>query len=118
MAATVAEHTVRLGRFGRFGRPRRFGRARRFGPVTRVRVDLHGISQFGPGDRHTLIRWEWIDVIETSAGGVVVSSSETSLTLPPGSFRLPTETLAARLNSARSIVERPDVIGALLDGLR
>lgn len=99
--ATVAEHRVR---------------ARRFGPVTRVRVDLHGISIFGPGDSRTLIRWEWIDVIDPSPGGVVVASADSSLTLPRGAFGLAPDDLAARLSEARSIVKRPDVIGDLVAG--
>ncbi|HVL92254.1 MAG TPA: hypothetical protein VM264_02825, partial [Acidimicrobiales bacterium] len=37
---------------GRFLKPRRV-----------VRVDLHGVSSFGPGDQHTLIRWERIEDI-------------------------------------------------------
>ncbi|MDP8936269.1 MAG: hypothetical protein M3O23_00680 [Actinomycetota bacterium] len=97
MASTVAEHQIR---------------SRRFGPRQRVRVDLHGVSVFGPGSRRTLIRWEWMEAI-TVDGGVVVRSTAEQLTLPPGAFGLAPEALAAQLERARSIVHRPDVIGSL-----
>jgi hypothetical protein len=95
--ATVAEHQLRSGRFG----PRR-----------RVRVDLHGVSVFGPGPRRALVRWEWIRDISVDEG-VVVSSADTRLVLPRGAFGMAPEALAEALERARSIVERPDVIGAL-----
>ncbi len=101
MAATVAEHQIRTGRFG---------------SKRRVRVDLHGVSVFGPGSRRTLIRWEWVDAIsvgEGEQGGVVVASADDRLTLPPGAFGLEPGALAAELERARSIVHRPDVIGSL-----
>ena len=101
MASTVAEHHVRSGRF----------RSKR-----RVRVDLHGVSVFGPGSRRTLIRWEWVEGVSVDHGGdggVVVRSSDDRLTLPPGSFGLAPDALADQLERARSIVHRPDVIGAL-----
>ncbi len=97
MRATVAEDQVRSGRL----RPRQ-----------RVRVDLHGVSVFGPGRQRTLIRWEWMEDISVDRG-VVVRSANARLTLPPGAFGLAPEVLAAQLERARSIVERPDVIGAL-----
>ena len=97
MAATVAEHQIR---------------SRRFGPRQRLRVDLHGVSVFGPGPRRTLIRWEWVEAIFVD-GGVVVRSAEERLTLPPGSFGRDPAVLAAELERARSIVHRPDVIGSL-----
>lgn len=99
MAAGVAEDQVR---------------ARRFGKAQRVRVDLHGISIFGGPSERTLIRWEWIDSISPESSGVVVGSKAATLTLPKGAFGLAPSELAARLQSARSIVERPDVIGSLL----
>lgn len=101
MAATVAEHQVRTGRFG---------------SKRRVRVDLHGVSMFGPGSRRTLIRWEWVDTIavgQADGGGVVVTSADDRLTLPPGAFGLAPAALAGELERARSIVHRPDVIGSL-----
>lgn len=79
----------------------------------RVRVDLHGVSVFGPGEDRTLIRWEWIRGIEAGPGGVVVSSAEAELTLPLGAFGLAPTDLARRLEQARSITTRPEVIGAL-----
>ena len=97
MAATVAEHQVRSGRFR---------------PKQRVRVDLHGVSVFGPGPHRTLIRWEWVETISVE-GGVVVRSADDRLTLPPGAFGLAPDALAAELERARSIVHRPDVIGSL-----
>jgi hypothetical protein len=87
-------------------------RRRPFGPKVVVRVDLHGISSFGPGDARTLIRWEWIEDIAVD-GGVVVRSSHDRVELPPGAFGLDAETLAQRLESARSIVHRTDVIAEL-----
>ena len=100
MATTVAEHHVRSGRFG---------------PKRRLRVDLHGVSVFGPGRRRTLIRWEWVEAISVD-GGVVVRSPDGHLVLPPGAFGLAPDALAAELERARSIVHRPDVIGSLRGG--
>ena len=82
------------------------------GPSLRLRVDLHGVSVFGPGPRRTLIRWEWVETISVD-GGVVVRSAADRLTLPPGAFGLTPDALAAELERARSIVHRPDVIGSL-----
>ena len=87
-------------------------RRRPFGPKVVVRVDLHGISSFGPGDARTLIRWEWIEDIAVD-GGVVVRSSNDRVELPPGAFGLDPEALAERLEAARSIVHRTDVIAEL-----
>ena len=77
-----------------------------------MRVDLHGISLFGPGPRRRLIRWEWVESIAVE-GSVVVRSAEETIALPRGSFNLEPEVLAERLLAARSIVDRPDVIEAL-----
>ncbi|MGQ0745058.1 MAG: hypothetical protein ACT4OS_12160 [Acidimicrobiales bacterium] len=100
MVAAVAEHLVR----SRWG-----------APLTRVRVDLHGVSVFGSGGERALLRWEWITTIEADPSGVVVGSEATNLTLPPGSFNLPGPELAERLGRARSIVDRPEVIGTLVE---
>jgi hypothetical protein len=89
-------------------------RARRFGPRMRVRVDLHGVSTFGRGDERTLIRWEWIERIDAGGGaGVEVTSAKARLVIPPGAFGLDPPALAARLEAARSIVDRPDVLEQL-----
>ncbi len=80
--------------------------------MVRVRVDLHGVSIFGPGDRRTLIRWEAITSIE-AANGVVVRSQGAELTIPPRAFGVDPSQLASRLEAAKSIVDRPDVIGEL-----
>lgn len=87
-------------------------RPRRFGRKLRVRVDLHGVSLFGPREEHTLIRWEWIKEIEVH-GGVVVRSTNATIELPSGAFGLDDEALAARLREARSIGNRPEIIGEL-----
>lgn len=88
-------------------------RARRFGPRLRVRVDLHGVSVFGRGDERTLIRWEWIEQIRVG-DGVEVTSANARLVIPSGAFGLDPPALAARLEAARSIVERPDVLEELV----
>ena len=87
-------------------------RRRPFGPKVLVRVDLHGVSSFGPGDARTLIRWEWIEDIAVD-GGVAVRSANDRVELPPGAFGLDPEALAQRLEAARSIVHRTDVIAEL-----
>lgn len=97
MGARVAEQLVRRGRFR---------------PPVRLRVDLHGVSVFGPGDRHTVVRWEWIDEI-VAGEGVTVRSANAQIDLPPGAFGLDSEHLADQLRAARSIDRRPDVIEAL-----
>lgn len=80
----------------------------------RLRVDLHGVSVFGPGDARTLIRWERIRSIEADEGGVTVVAAGDELTFPPGAFGLDPQELAGRLERGRSIMERPDVIGNLV----
>ncbi len=87
-------------------------RTRRFGPKVLYRVDLHGVSTFGPGDQRTLIRWEWIEHLGVS-DGVEVRSAHAQLTLPPGAFGLPPETLGVLLEEARSLHARSDVIERL-----
>lgn len=97
MPARVAEHVV--------------GR-RLIGGRRVLRVDLHGVSVFGPRDAHTLIRWERIERIVVGEG-VTVSSATASLSFPPGAFGLDATTLAERLEAARSIEARGDVIEQL-----
>ena len=94
----VAEHVVR---------------SRPFGPKIRFRVDLHGVSTFGPGEERTLIRWEWVDLIGVEDGSVVVRSVKDRVTLPNGAFGFSAHDLAERLEAARSITRRPDIIGEL-----
>jgi hypothetical protein len=93
----VAEHIVRKRPFGR---------------PQRLRIDLHGVSVFGPGDHHQAIRWEWIDAISV-AGGVVVTGKGKEIVLPPGSFGLAPDALAEALREADDIVRRTEVIGRL-----
>ena len=87
-------------------------RTRLFGPKLRLRVDLHGVSIFGPGDDHRLIRWEWITELSV-ADGVHVRSSNTELRFPPGAFGRTPEELAGLLESAKSIENRATIIGEL-----
>lgn len=97
MARTVAEAMVRT---------------RRFGPKVLVRVDLHGVSVFGPSGERTLVRWEWIEAIEVTTG-VEVRSASARLLLPRRAFGRSSEDLAERLEAARSITQRADVIEEL-----
>lgn len=76
-----------------------------------LRVDLHGVSVFGRGGHH-LVRWEWIEAI-TVGDGVTVRSASDEVALPAGAFRLPPAQLAERLEAARSIDRRPEVIASL-----
>jgi len=78
----------------------------------RFRVDLHGVSAFGPGDERTLIRWEWVESIGAD-GGVDVSSTRASIRLPAGTFGLAPERLRALLEEGRGIERRSDVIAEL-----
>lgn len=82
----------------------------------RLRVDLHGVSVFGPADEHTAIRWEWIDGIDAGTDAVVVRSADAEVALPRGAFGLAPDALAEQLQRGRSIVDRPDVIGELARG--
>lgn len=97
MRERVAEHVLR---------------PRPLAPPVRVRVDLHGVSVFGPGSRRTLIRWEWMIEIAVE-DSVVVRAANAEIRLPRESFALSPDALAARLEEARSIERRPDVIGEL-----
>ena len=88
-------------------------RPRLFGPKIRFRVDLHGVSTFGPGEERTLIRWEWVEKIGVEGDSVVVTSAKDRGTFPPGAFGFGAGDLAERLEAARSITRRPEVIGEL-----
>lgn len=99
MELRVAEQVLRTGRFGR----------RR-----RYRVDLHGVSVFGPGDEHTLIRWERIESIGTNAAGcTAVVSATAEVVFPAGAFGVDPAVLVEHLEKARSIERRGEVIGEL-----
>jgi hypothetical protein len=93
----VAEHVVRRRPFGR---------------RQRLRIDLHGVSVFGPGDHHQVIRWEWVESIVV-ADGVVVAGGGHEIALPAGAFGLEPSVLAERLRAAGSLEYRTDVIGQL-----
>lgn len=97
----VAEHVVRHRPFGR---------------PQRLRVDLHGVSVFGPGDLHKVIRWEWIESI-TVAGKVVVRGNGVEIELPAGAFGLAPDELARCLGEADAIETRTEAIGRLVAGL-
>jgi hypothetical protein len=101
----VAEHVVRVGLL----------RRRR-----RLRVDLHGVSVFGPGGAHTLIRWEWVEsvTVEGPGGGVVVRSAkgDDEVRFPAGAFGCDPATLVGHLEAAQSIARRPEIIAALAGG--
>jgi hypothetical protein len=98
MAQRVAEHVMR---------------SRRFGPKILLRVDLHGVSSFGPGDKKTLIRWEWVEAVSLDGDGVDVRSATEHVRFPPGAFGFEPQKLAERLEEARSITRRPEIIGEL-----
>jgi hypothetical protein len=99
MGARVVEEVVRVGRSG---------------PVQRLRIDLHGISSFGPGEHHSLIRWERLCEISADAHGVTVSSPTGRIVLPTGVFGIRPVDLAEKLEEARSIFKRPDVLASLI----
>lgn len=101
MAQRVAEHVVR---------------GRLFGPKRLLRVDLHGVSAFESRDQRTLIRWEWVEAIEVDHDTVVVRGADGTVVLPSGAFGLASKELADELELARSIQNRPDVIGRLSVG--
>ena len=88
-------------------------RGRLFGPSRLLRVDLHGVSEFGAGDERALIRWEWVEAIEVDRGAVLVKGADGSITMPSGAFGMEAEELAAELERARAIHNRSDVIGRL-----
>ena len=103
MGMRIVEEQIRTGRFGRFGRS------------CRLRVDLHGVSVFGPGAEHRAIRWEWIEEIAVGQQ-VVVRSTSDAITIPAGTFGLTPGALADRLQEARSITRRAEVIAELAGG--
>lgn len=95
----VAEQVIRTGRL----------RRRR-----RYRVDLHGVSVFGPGSEHALIRWERVESIAVDAqGSVSVVSATAKVVFPKGAFRTSPSELAERLRAAGSIERRGEVIARL-----
>lgn len=98
MSPRVVEEMIRSGRFGR---------------TLRLRIDLHGVSTFGPGSHRTLIRWEWITRISARNHGVVIESDKQEIVFPSGSFGLEPAALAERLTEAGSIFKRADVLEAL-----
>lgn len=85
---------------------------RPFGPKLRLRVDLHGVSVFGPGEQRTLIRWEWMQAIEPG-DGVTIRSASAELKLPAGAFGLSAAALCDWLLAARSLDKRPELIAQL-----
>lgn len=87
-------------------------RPRRFGPKAIVRVDLHGVSLLGPGDRRTVIRWEWIETIEAD-DGVAVRSAGDEVRIPRGAFGIDPASLVELLELGRSITTRGDAIARL-----
>ena len=91
-------------------------RGRLFGPKRLLRVDLHGVSEFGGGEEHTLLRWEWVEAIEIDRGSVIVRGGDEVIVLPSGAFGLQAQELADELQEARGIRNRSDVIGRLSGG--
>lgn len=77
-----------------------------------MRVDLHGVSLFGPGNARRLLRWEWIQEI-VAGDGVRVRSATEEISLPAGAFHLSPHDLAQLLEEARSIGPRATVIARL-----
>ena len=82
------------------------------GQERRLRVDLHGVSAFGPGDERTLIRWEWMEALALD-DGVTVRSAKAFVRFPPGAFGLTPQQLLAELEAGRDIERRSEVITGL-----
>ena len=86
----------------------------RFGRRRRYRVDLHGVSVFGPGEEHTLIRWERVETIALDeAGRATVESATAKVVFPAGAFGVSPTALLEQLQAARSIERRGEVIAEL-----
>ncbi|MDP9452676.1 MAG: hypothetical protein M3P97_04635 [Actinomycetota bacterium] len=103
MGMRVVETRIRSGREGE----------------QRLRVDLHGVCLYGPGEDRTAVRWEWIEAMDAGDGdALVVRSSKGSISIPAGTFGLTPHALAERLEQARSITARTDVIAELAEGGR
>lgn len=100
MGSSIAEEYIKASRFAR---------------RQRLRVDLHGVSLFGPGDHHTAIRWEWIEELSIGSG-VMVRSAKGTITIPSGTFGLTPAALADKLERAKSITARPDILTELATG--
>jgi hypothetical protein len=79
----------------------------------RIRIDLHGISTFGPGPHHSLIRWEQLASLSAGPHGVTASSSRAEIILPNGIFGVEPAALASKLEQARSIFQRSDILAEL-----
>lgn len=89
-------------------------RSGRLGRRRRYRVDLHGVSVFGRGGEHTLVRWERIESIALDeAGCASVASATARVTFPRGAFGADPGALVSRLEAARSIERRGEVIAEL-----
>lgn len=74
------------------------------------------MSEFGGGEEHTLLRWEWVEAIEIERGSVVVRGGDEAIVLPSGAFGLEAEELAEELQEAMGIRTRSDVISRLSGG--
>lgn len=81
-----------------------------------LRIDLHGVSVSASGGSRTAVRWEWIEDITAEDDAVVVSAASGTIAIPRGTFGLLPDVLAGRLDLARSITERTDVIQQLGEG--
>ena len=88
-------------------------RRRPFGRAQRVRVELHGVSIIGPGDRREVMRWEWVESVAAEDGAVVLAGDGKRLLLPAGAFGLTAEALAGHLRRAGDSDERTEVISVL-----
>lgn len=83
------------------------------GPTCKIRIDLHGISTFGPGEHYTQIRWDQLTAITPDMHGVTITSPRIEMVIPRGAFGPEPIVLAEKLEAARSIFDRADVIAEL-----